>query len=1359
MRLALRLLLLAATPLTAPLAAEPVEVHGRVLGPDRQPVAGAQVALRPLIREFDRATAELAGKLEARPVRESASDSDGTFTLQTPEPGMWRLSVSARGFVPLEHDLVPLVEAESLVEARLARDAGLEVRVADVAGRPLDGAWVEAVSETAAFYRDGWRTAARRGRADGQGVVRLPRASGEELEVRAFAPGLAEATAIVRRSQVALRLAAGPRRTLRVQSAAGAPSAGAIVLGGRGRWPLGRTGADGKLSFALPDPRSPLAVAAADAAVVTQPWPPGGERENEPAVLKLPPAHTLAGRVVDARTRRPVPDALVWSPAEPARPARAGGDGSYRLAGWSAEAVSAQAARYLQQLGSAPRSGGDVSLTFALEAAAHLAGTVADEGGAPVTGAEITVAVDLQRSPPHRRFGRAWPSAERSRSGPDGRFVLRGLAPELAYDLRVARSGYAALTRELDPLEQSPATPLRLVLRRGAGARVRVVDSRQNPIAGAAASLRPAEDDTSFSRFFGGEPVVAHEATTDTAGVAVFGNLPAGRYDLEIEARGYGPSTVPGVRIPESGASDLGTVNLEPGVAVEGRVVDGAGAPLGDVAMWVLDAAAAMDVGFADPEGEADAFSAADGHFRVADRRPGERLHVLAYRAGFAPGEAPGVRAPTERPLRIVLHPRSSVSGRIVDEDEKPVAHAPVVWQLQRSGQDASWMAAGESVAADGDGRFLLRDVLPGSIALHVHAPGFQPAELDDLEIPPGKDVEGLEIVLHRGAAVAGRVLDSEGEPEVGALVEVAPQRGAAAMQVFIANPSDGDGRYRLEGVEPGRRAIAATADDGRSAVAELDVALGGENTLDLRLEGGVEVAGTVVDSGGAPVSGATVTFIKPGTLRGFRHAGSGGDGAFLFKGMTDGDYTVTAGRPGYPRAQLEQPVKVQGAPISGLEIRLPAAGAITGELRGLEFRELAEVRVWGTNRSGGGGASARQDHSGRYRLENAAPGDWVVRATVESSGRQAEGRVQLEPGQEEAVLDLDFGEGLTLAGHVLRRGEPVGGAWVLVEGLELASRGEAATDHDGAFRIEGLKAGSYVLRVTLGGFRGASGAAHRQELRLEEDRDITVELAGGEIAGRVVDSAERTPLPGATLTLEPVERLGSYSYQDRRVATSDTRGGFRLTELAGGTFRMRVEREGYASAEREIGLAEGGREEVEIELQATEGLTLRVAFAAGGQPAGVRVALLDTAGRSIGGGAFDAGPGGEVRVTTAPRGSWEALVVGESSAVARVPVVVPGPPVTVVLEPGATLEVSVPTLAASDQLARLTAVDGWGRIHQLPLGDGSLRQEAMLTYGKGRLRYLPAGSWRLVATDAAGQSYSATVQVVPGSILEVTLE
>ena len=162
------------------------------------------------------------------------------------------------------------------------------------------------------------------------------------------------------------------------------------------------------------------------------------------------------------------------------------------------------------------------------------------------------------------------------------------------------------------------------------------------------------------------------------------------------------------------------------------------------------------------------------------------------------------MRAPTEWPLRIVLHPRSSISGRVVDEDEKPVAHAPVAWELQRSGQDASWMAAGESVAADGDGRFLLRDVLPGSIALHVHAPGFQPAELDDLEVPPGKDVEGVEIVLRRGAAVAGRVLDAEGEPEVGALVEVAPQRGAAAMQVFNATPTDGDGRYRLEGVEPG---------------------------------------------------------------------------------------------------------------------------------------------------------------------------------------------------------------------------------------------------------------------------------------------------------------------------------------------------------------------------------------------------------------------------------------------------------------------------------------------------------------------------------------------------------------------------
>src|SRR5688572_4735509 len=142
MRRAAWVLLLAAVHAASSLAAEPIEVRGRVVGPDGRPVAGAEVALRPLVSELDRALAELAGGPEVKPVHEVTTTAEGGFTIRAPEPGMWRLTLSARGFVPLERALVPLLETEDLAAAPLARDAGLEVQVVDPAGQPLPGAWV-----------------------------------------------------------------------------------------------------------------------------------------------------------------------------------------------------------------------------------------------------------------------------------------------------------------------------------------------------------------------------------------------------------------------------------------------------------------------------------------------------------------------------------------------------------------------------------------------------------------------------------------------------------------------------------------------------------------------------------------------------------------------------------------------------------------------------------------------------------------------------------------------------------------------------------------------------------------------------------------------------------------------------------------------------------------------------------------------------------------------------------------------------------------------------------------------------------------------------------------------------------------
>ena len=85
-------------------------------------------------------------------------------------------------------------------------------------------------------------------------------------------------------------------------------------------------------------------------------------------------------------------------------------------------------------------------------------------------------------------------------------------------------------------------------------------------------------------------------------------------------------------------------------------------------------------------------------------------------------------------------------------------------------------------MSAAEDGRFLLEDVFPGRLGLRVSAEGFQTAEVAELEVLPGKDLEGVVVTLEPGGTVTGRVLDSAGEPASGATVELVRDQRAGRI-------------------------------------------------------------------------------------------------------------------------------------------------------------------------------------------------------------------------------------------------------------------------------------------------------------------------------------------------------------------------------------------------------------------------------------------------------------------------------------------------------------------------------------------------------------------------------------------------
>jgi uncharacterized GH25 family protein len=1356
------LLVLLLLLLPALAAAAPIPVTGMVFNSaGGSPVAGARVLLVPAPSLAESARLELEGKAHPDPAVTALTGADGAFRLEAPEAGMWEVVVEAKGMAPQEILLQPLLEETELPPVRLESDAKLEVRVAGPDGKPLAGARVQAGEMSGALgFRwaelKRWQASDRAALTDAKGVAVLPRSARERLLVRAGVAGQPFAEQEdVGSGSVTLRLASGTLREIRVMDAAGkSPVPGVWVRIGESRWLAGRTDADGHFSVPLTaKSKVKVALTAEDGRRLDTYAEPPKLEEKRLQTLLLPALETLAGRVVSAADGRPVAGALVWN-QEPKAARRTGADGAYRIeviAGRDATPRAA-AAGYLPadaQVGVSPGMRRGPTLT--LEPALAAAGLVVDEQGRPVPG------VQVQASPQpatRMRNSALLISGGTSHTSASGRFRASGLVAGLGYELRLAKAGFAVARAEIPPLEPGrPGADLRVVLRKGRTGFGRVVDRSDQPVVGARVELRQRGGDRRMSmmRLREGD-AVKYEAVADAAGRFEVRDLPAGTWELTARGSGFAPLTVPGLAVPEGGgATDLGTVVLIPGVAVEGYAVDPEGRPVPGAEIRVAEATAdPMSRFMPQEESLPAATSAADGFFRIEDRRAGETVDLDASRPGYAPGAASGVQVPPEQPVRLVLQPSSAVEGRTVDPDGKPVAGVRVFVHpsdpVSVGGRFRMFVGMRSRQAiSDETGFFRIEDVIPGGIELQATATGYQRSELNNLEVRSGQELKGVEVVLAPGAVVEGRVFSPSGQPLAGAEVGVAD----STMDFFFGTATtDGDGRYRLEGIAPGTRSVQAEHKSYRRATKELEVRLG-ENSVDLRLEGGVEVRGRVVDEGGTPVASARVSLRAGPRSWNQPDALSGADGSFSLDGVADGTYRVVADKEGFARGREGVEVTVAGSSVSGIEVKLTAGGSIVGQLSGLDFAELSTVQIT----LGGSRQSGQVSPDGSYRIDHVEPGEQRVTASLPGGSRQAEGRVTLEPGAPEARLDLEFTGGLTLTGRVLRNGEAVSGLNVMLSGGALSGR-HGDTDHQGRFRFEGLDAGSYELQVY--GFR--SGSHHRQAVELSADRDVLIELHTVAVSGRVVDAADQAPIPNAQVILTAAQPDEADPWQTTETST-DSRGVFRLRDVAEGSWKVRALLAGYAPEEVDVQVDSGRPVDgLELSLEATEGIVLEVLLPSGRPPDMVHTAVFDGAGRVVSRGSYSAGEDGRVRVASVAPGAWDLFLETDGSAAVVVPVTAPGNGGRVVLPQAGGLNLKVPGLSEARVGAKVQLTDASGKLFRVPWGT-QVMKDFDLQGGSRRFERLTPGQWTLSVSATDGRTWSGSATVLPGGMAEVTLE
>lgn len=862
----------------------------------------------------------------------------------------------------------------------------------------------------------------------------------------------------------------------------------------------GRTGADGAVLLASPTRESwALRIETRDGRIAfydARPIPMVSKPEARVRRrFDLPPAVTYTGRVVDHATGKPIAGARVWPEEDPANFAVADAAGVYRLAWTPGTPVTllARAEGYFlveysfrPEAPRKPAAGPQAGPALALWPARGLTGTVVRPDGRPLPGAEVRV------------FGENPDDVEeigRSRTSTEGRFRLN-VVEDGDYEVLAFAPGLAAASESVTLYPRAAGVSgIRLVVGPGRVASGRVVDERGRPVAGARVELARSQD----GDLRPGGPLVddgLYQDETGEDGRFEIRGLPEGWFDLLASRPQFLPSWLYGLEI--SGArADLGTVTLREGATLTGWIVGLNREPL---------AGAKVRLG----SGE-ETVSGADGRFEIAQVDPGKELEIEACRPDRLSVSYESAKLPDE-PVEIVLPPAVRLTGRVVDPDGKPAAEASVATSSDSNpnpflGPSSPCPAVGRGEATtDAEGRFVLESLLGGTIQVWATQPGYLGSDFETVEVPDGGEAEVPTLQLARGATVTGRVLREDGSPAPAAQVLAA---GEGDYSFSFSRWADGDGRYRIEGVPPGRQTITARHDTLGAGSREVELTVGGENQVDITLgpEESRLARGRVVDPDGEPVAGALVK-------NGQNTAYTGPDGAFSIP-VDENGYELVARKDGYAPAYLTH--WAAGGAREGLELRLGPEASVSGRLLGFDPADLAETRVSAYAASSTLQIVGLVSSDGTYQIRGLWAGEWLVSANL--GNRSADARVEIAPEDPDVLQDLSLPGRVEVRGRVVdASGAPAAGVDVRLavvggeERTDYESQYQAISGEDGVFSME-AEDGTYEL------------IAWQEDSGLTSGGRFTV--AGEPVDGLEIRLAPRTELTGLLLGV-PEEELSS---------------------------------------------------------------------------------------------------------------------------------------------------------------------------------------------------------------------------------------
>ena len=522
----------------------------------------------------------------------------------------------------------------------------------------------------------------------------------------------------------------------------------------------------------------------------------------------------------------------------------------------------------------------------------------------------------------------------------------------------------------------------------------------------------------------------------------------------------------------------------------------------------------------------------------------------------------------------LVVQSRSSVEGRLVDAQGRPIVNARVLLASIPSKPGSEGVREGRG---RGNGGFpeaaelfleIGKEVLPfllpsdtwsttdsagrfrlpvwSSARLAVEAAGYPNTTY---ELPELEDEAKPVLVLAPPGAIAGQVLGQDG----------------TAVRFFVVNAD-----LRRSFLEPEAPDVERMeGEDGRAFSAR---------NREARDESRQSILGDALKEDEVVVLPEETRF---GNLLNTRMQDDG-TGSFRIDNLMPGTYRVEARASGYAIAKSEEIVVPPGGLIADVRVTLSRGATIRGKVVAAGTREpIAGALVWAGKGDGSGMtgmlmavsetmAIDRSDVNGLFELTGIEDGADRINATAESfSPLTIKGRA-LNEGDLREDLVLEMKSGGTIQGNVTdRNGQPMPARMVGGFSMDSQDFWQTPTDEVGFYKAANVKPGNYFIMTAAlddealftGDFLSVLGGARLAQGVVKDGQTITVNItdtaAGGcKVRGRILLPDGR-PVARAALFAMAAE----FSLMDLRMASarSDAEGWFEFKSLAPGLYQLQA--------------------------------------------------------------------------------------------------------------------------------------------------------------------------------------------------------